>query len=64
MIIYAGLFTLHAAYFVLSKEPDELFIYINNFSFLGVAVCLGVGTMMSWRLRLRHKAAEQATTPS
>ncbi len=57
MLLYAGLFTLHATYFVLDKGLDPFFTTSNNLAFLGVSVCLGVGTFVSWRQRVRARAA-------
>jgi hypothetical protein len=57
MLVYALLFTLHAFYFVMGKAPDILFIDINNVAFMGVSASLGVGTFMSWRARVRKRAA-------
>lgn len=58
MLLYAGLFTLHSAYFVLDKSVDPFFKTCNNLAFLGVSICLAVGTFVSWRQRSRKRAAE------
>lgn len=60
MLIYAALFTLHAAYFVLDRRPDPMFIFINNYAFLGVILCLGLGTAVSWRARAKAQTAATA----
>jgi hypothetical protein len=60
MLVYAVLFTLHSAYFVLSRAQDPLFIFVNNAAFLCVALCLAVGTALSWRARIKAQAASKA----
>jgi hypothetical protein len=53
MLLYAIQFGLHASYFVLERPRDNLHIVVNNVDFFAVSVCLAVGTVLSWRQRLR-----------
>lgn len=61
MILYAILFTLHSFYFVTDREVDLFHARVNNADFLGISVCLAIGTIISWRKRVvARRAAERA----
>ena len=59
MLLYAAQFSLHAFYMVMSRSVDLLHMRINNLNFLGISVCLAVGTIVGWRRRVvsRRSAA-------
>lgn len=58
MMLYAALFTLHAAYFVLGREQDFLYVIINDACFMGVVAFMASATGLSWRARVRRRAKE------
>jgi hypothetical protein len=60
MLLYAILFTLHSFYFVTGREVDLFHARVNNADFLGISVCLAIGTIIAWRKRVvaRRKAAK------
>jgi len=60
MLLYAALFALHAAYFVIGRKPDLIYTVVIDVCFLGVSICLGVGTAVFWRNRVRKRAASMA----
>jgi hypothetical protein len=61
MLLYAAQFSLHAFYLVTSRSVDLLHMRINNLNFLGISVCLAVGTIVGWRRRVvSRRAAAQA----
>jgi|SRR5579859_2272817 len=53
MLFYAAQFTLHSFYFVTERAPDRFHAIVNNVNFLGMIVCLGVGTASTWMRRRR-----------
>lgn len=59
MLLYAAQFSLHAFYMVMSRPVDLLHMRINNLNFLGISVCLAVGSIVGWRRRVvsRRSAA-------
>ena len=53
MLFYAATFVLHSAYMVTGRpEADHMYIWLKDFSFAGIHVCLVVGTLLA--LRHRH----------
>lgn len=61
MLLYAILFTLHSFYFVTGREVDLFHARVNNADFLGISVCLAIGTIIAWRRRVvARKAAAKA----
>ena len=60
MLLYAAQFSLHAFYMVTSRPIDLLHIKVNNANFLGVSVCLAVGTVVAWRQRVQAQSATKA----
>jgi hypothetical protein len=60
MLLYAALFAVHAFYFVLGRAPDFMYTVVIDVCFLGVSICLGVGSFVSWRQRVRTRASQQA----
>ena len=57
MILYAALFTLHSFYFVTSRPIDLFHARANNLDFLGISICLAIGTIISWRRRIKSRRA-------
>ena len=57
MLLYAAQFSLHAFYMVTSRSVDLTHMRINNVNFLGISICLAVGTIVGWRRRVVMKAA-------
>ena len=55
MLLYAAQFSLHAFYMVMSRSVDLLHMRINNLNFLGISVCLAVGTIVGWRRRVVNR---------
>ncbi|MEO8113541.1 MAG: hypothetical protein ABI655_04100, partial [Phenylobacterium sp.] len=53
MLLYALQFTLHAYYFVANRPIDQFHIQANNTDFAAVILSLVIGTVVSWRARLR-----------
>lgn len=52
MLLYAAQFSLHAFYLVTSRPVDLTHVRINNMNFLGISICLAVGTIVGWRHRV------------
>jgi hypothetical protein len=57
MLLYAAQFSLHAFYIVMSRPIDLFHIRINNVNFLGISVCLALGTLVAWRQRVKRAGA-------
>jgi hypothetical protein len=57
MLLYAAQFSLHAVYMVTARPIDLLHIKINNMNFLGISICLAVGTIVGWRQRMARRRA-------
>lgn len=58
MLFFAVQFSMHAAYLVLEREGDYLHALINNLDFIGINLCLVIGTIVAWRgRRLRVRIA-------
>ena len=55
MLFYAAQFTLHSFYFVTERKPDAFHAIVNNAIFVGVVICLGIGTAMSILRRRAHR---------
>lgn len=55
MLLYAAQFTLHSYYFVTNKPNDLFHAVANNLDFLGIFVCLAVGTLVSWHNRVKSR---------
>jgi hypothetical protein len=53
MLLYAAQFTLHSYYFVTHRPNDLFHAMANNLDFLGIFACLSIGTVVSWRQRIR-----------
>lgn len=52
MLFYAVQFSMHAYYLVLDRQGgDYLHALINNLDFIGINLCLVIGTMVAWRGR-------------
>lgn len=52
MLLYAAQFTLHSYYFVTARPNDRFHAVVNNIDFIGIILCLAVGTAVSWRRRV------------
>jgi len=61
MLLYAAQFSLHAFYMVTSRPIDLLHIKINNGNFLGISICLAIGTAVAWWQRARGANATKGT---
>ncbi|HEY2356048.1 MAG TPA: hypothetical protein VGH86_01255, partial [Phenylobacterium sp.] len=57
MLIYAAQFTLYAYYFVTERPNDRFHAIVNNADFVGITLCLLIGTAVAWRGRVRRAAA-------
>jgi energy-converting hydrogenase Eha subunit E len=59
MLLYAAQFTLHSYYFVTDRPGDRFHAVVNNADFLGIHLCLVLGTLVAWRQRVvaRRRAA-------
>ena len=57
MLLYAAQFTLHSFYFVTDRPTDVFHAYANNIDFLGVILCLAVGTIVAMRRRAAERRA-------
>jgi len=62
MLFQAVQFSLQAAYFVLERAHDDLYVTINNIDFFGILACLTAGTLAASRRR-RRAEAEAASPP-
>lgn len=60
MLLYAILFTLHSFYFVTGREVDVFHARVNNLDFLGISICLAIGTTIAWRRRIAARKAAAA----
>lgn len=60
MLFYAGQFTLHSIYFVTDRPPDYLHAVANNVVFGGIHICLILGTLATWRGRVRARRRRHA----
>jgi hypothetical protein len=49
MLLYAVQFGLQSFYLVTERPPNMLFIIVNNVNFVGVTVCLSMGTVGAMR---------------
>jgi energy-converting hydrogenase Eha subunit E len=65
MLLYAAQFSLHSYYFVTNRPTRDLFhAVVNNIDFIGIILCLTIGTIVSWRRRVtaaRTRAAALAS---
>jgi hypothetical protein len=61
MLLYAVQFSLHSFYFVTNRPVDVLLAVINYFDFMGVLLCLAVGTAISARRRATRAVAQGAS---
>ena len=57
MLLYAAQFTLYAYYFVAERPNDRFHAVVNNADFMGITLCLIVGTAVAWRRRSVAAAA-------
>jgi hypothetical protein len=71
MLLYAVQFTLHSYYLVTERpDNDRLHVTVNNLDFLGVLLCLAIGTVTSVlrrrrsRLRATTSAAVEPASPA
>ena len=55
MILYAALFSLHSFYFVTGRPIDLFHARANNADFLGISICLAIGTIIAWRRRIKNR---------
>jgi hypothetical protein len=62
MLLYAVQFTLHSYYLVMERPDDRLHAMVNNLDFLGVVICLLVGTLSAIlrRRKIRRQRAAAA----
>ncbi|MDP1641647.1 MAG: hypothetical protein Q8L59_05635 [Phenylobacterium sp.] len=64
MLFQAVQFSLQAAYFVLERAHDAIYVVINNIDFLGILACLTAGTLAASRRRRRAEAEVDLTPPA
>ena len=63
MFFYAAQFALHSYFLVLNLPGlTALRAHLNNLNFAGITCCLIAGTVVTWRRRLRARAAKVAAT--
>jgi hypothetical protein len=65
MLLYAAQFTLYSYYFVTERPPDLFQAVVNNLDFLGIHLCLVIGTLVAWRRRVveRRPVTSPAAAP-
>jgi hypothetical protein len=64
MLFYAAQFSLHSFYLVTGRSSDTpLHIFLNDFNFIAIIVCLVAGTIIAWRGRIAQ-AREAARAAS
>jgi len=56
MLLYAAQFGLHSFYFVTERPHDRFHSIANNLDFLGISICLALGTGLAWRARAKAAA--------
>ena len=61
MLFFAAQFSLHSFYLVTDRPHDVLHALVNNIDFLGIILCLLVGTAVAWRRRSRAPPLEPST---
>ena len=59
MILQAVQFSLHAWYLVTERPHDLFYFRVNNLDTIGVTLVLVIGTILSWRRRLRQRKIPQ-----
>ena len=57
MLLYAAQFSLYAYYFVAERPNDRFHAIVNNVDFMGITLCLIIGTAVAWRRRDRMASA-------
>ena len=61
MLLFAAQFSMHSYYLVMARESDYVYALINNINFSGIIWCLIIGTVVSWRRRIRLARAAQSS---
>lgn len=61
MLFQAVQFSLHAFYIVTAREHDLLYVMINNINSAAVLVLIVIGTLASWRRRVRERRTSPPT---
>ena len=67
MLLYAAQFALHSFYFVTQRPNDAFHAIMNNVNFMGVILCVALGTATAILRRARQRrlvAAKPAPAPS
>jgi hypothetical protein len=64
MLLYAAQFTLHSYYFVTERPNDLFHAIVNNLIFIGVLLCLALGTVISWVQRARAAKRAAVAAPA
>jgi hypothetical protein len=59
MILQAVQFSLHAWYMITERAHDLFYFRVNNLDTVGITLMLVIGTVLSWRRRLRQRRAPQ-----
>jgi hypothetical protein len=57
MLFYAAQFSLHSYYLVWERPNDLLHFFVNNINFMGIHIALVLGTVLTWRKRMKLRAA-------
>lgn len=60
MLLQAGQFGLHAWYLVVGLERDYFYAVANNLVTAGILLCILIGTLVSWRRKVKAAAAQTA----
>jgi hypothetical protein len=57
-------FSLHSFYFVTNRPQDALQIIINNTNLFAILSCLIIGSLMSWRQKMRSASVSGRARPT
>ncbi len=56
MLLYGVQFSLRAYYSVANRPHDLLHATVNNIDFMGIILCMVIGTAVAWRRRVKAGA--------
>ena len=62
MLLYAAQFALHSFYFVTQRPNDLFHATMNNVNFMGVILCVALGTVTAILRRMKQRRAAGART--
>lgn len=58
MLFFAVQFSMHSFYLVADRPTDYFYALINNIDFIGINLCLIIGTAVAWQRGVRHARAD------